>query len=209
MTGIYKIESKVHSDRIYIGSAVNIQSKKRTHLHHLLHKNHHNPKLQAHYNKYGVDDLIFTKIIECDKESLIAFEQFYIDSLNPWFNVCPKAGSNLGIKRSKQACINIGKAKIGSIPWNKGLKTGINIPTSFKKGSIPWNKGLKGFSKGRKMTQEQNKKNSLSKMRDKNPMYGKVSSQKGKKLTPHSEETKQKMRISHLKRWEERKLKTA
>src|ERR1700722_3209548 len=32
--------------------------------------------------------------------------------------------------------------KIGSIPWNKGRKTGLIPRTAFKKGVIPWNTGL-------------------------------------------------------------------
>jgi hypothetical protein len=33
--------------------------------------------------------------------------------------------------------------KKGSIPWNKGLKTGLVPKTAFKKGSLPWNTGKK------------------------------------------------------------------
>lgn len=40
----------------------------------------------------------------------------------------------------------MGKAgrKKGSIPWNKGLKTGLIPKTAWKKGKLPWNTGLKG-----------------------------------------------------------------
>ena len=34
--------------------------------------------------------------------------------------------------------------KKGSIPWNKGLKTGLIPKTAFKKGNLPWHTGTKG-----------------------------------------------------------------
>ena len=33
--------------------------------------------------------------------------------------------------------------KLGSIPWNKGIKTGIIPKSAFKKGCTPWIKGKK------------------------------------------------------------------
>ncbi len=71
-----------------------------------------------------------------------------------------------GIWKGKKFSIehrkNISKAKLGSIPWNKGKRTlqstiekirrkklgKRNSPkTEFKKGMTPWNKGLKGVMK--------------------------------------------------------------
>lgn len=36
-------------------------------------------------------------------------------------------------------------AKMGSIPWNKGLSINLNPETNFKKGHAPWNKGKPGY----------------------------------------------------------------
>jgi DNA mismatch endonuclease (patch repair protein) len=71
----------------------------------------------------------------------------------------------------------------GKSAWNKG-KTGLQSHTEetkklmreLKLGKIPWNKGKKGVQK---------------------------STRKGKKVKPHTEETKQKMRNSHKRRFEE------
>jgi hypothetical protein len=34
-------------------------------------------------------------IEECDRNKLLEKEQFYIDKINPWFNVCPIAGNTI------------------------------------------------------------------------------------------------------------------
>lgn len=68
-TGIYIIESKVHPDRSYVGSACNFNSRRNRHLGDLRKDIHNNVKLQAHYNKYGEADLMFSIIVRCDKAS--------------------------------------------------------------------------------------------------------------------------------------------
>jgi len=102
ISGIYQIQSKLKPKRIYIGSAVNIKERRITHKSLLKKNNHHNPKLQTHYNKYGESDLQFSILLGCDKEDLIKTEQYFMDFLKPWFNILPKAGNSLGIKRSNE-----------------------------------------------------------------------------------------------------------
>jgi group I intron endonuclease len=103
ISGIYQIQSKIKPERIYIGSAVDIGHRWNEHLRKLRNGKHINPKLQHHYNKYGKNDLIFSILIGCAKDDLITIEQFYIDSKKCWFNLCPKAGSSLGLKRSEES----------------------------------------------------------------------------------------------------------
>jgi len=69
ISGIYKIQSKIKPERIYIGSANNIGKRRTNHLHKLRYGIHHAIKLQNHYNKYGVNDLIFETIEECSVTS--------------------------------------------------------------------------------------------------------------------------------------------
>lgn len=123
ISGIYKIQSKTKPQRFYIGSAVNINRRWYEHLHDLRLNKHNNPKFQNHYNKYYESDLIFIIIEECLPELLIQKEQYYINELKPYFNICKIAGNTLGIhyKLSKEACKNIGNGHLGRIAWNKGL----------------------------------------------------------------------------------------
>jgi group I intron endonuclease len=61
-----------------------------------------NIKLQNTINKYNLQDFIFIVFEYCDREELIFREQFYIDSLNPEFNILKEAGSLLGFKHSEK-----------------------------------------------------------------------------------------------------------
>jgi group I intron endonuclease len=85
--GIYQIQSMICPDRIYIGSSTNIPARWYGHKHSLLKNDHHSLKLQEHYNKYGLDDLKFSVIMNCNIDEIEKLEQYYIDMLNPYFNI--------------------------------------------------------------------------------------------------------------------------
>lgn len=102
-SGIYRIQSKVKPEKIYIGSAVNFLNRWRLHKHKLSKNIHDSKKLQNHVNKYGIDDLSFEIVEQCNKEDLIRREQYYIDTLYPIFNSRQKAENNLGFKHSKKS----------------------------------------------------------------------------------------------------------
>jgi group I intron endonuclease len=110
ISGIYQIQSKIKPERIYIGSAININSRWNMHLFRLRKKEHHSIKLQNHYNKYRESDLQFSVLLGCDKGDLIKIEQYFIDSYNPWFNIAKKAGSALGIRRIYKKTPNCSRA---------------------------------------------------------------------------------------------------
>jgi len=129
--GVYIIKCTTN-DRYYVGSSVNIKSRWYVHLNELKKNIHHSSKLQRAFNKYGKESFVFEILEECEpiKEIILKREQFYIDSMSPFFNICKTAGSflgkkckestklklsisNTGKKRSKETCENIGKAKKG------------------------------------------------------------------------------------------------
>jgi group I intron endonuclease len=111
--GIYKIVSK-NTNRIYIGSSSNIVKRWNTHINNLLNNKHHSIKLQRHFNKYGIDDLLFSIIEECSIESLLNKEQYYLDNNYCYFNICKNARN----------CS-------GRIPWNKGMKMSKEFSTKM------------------------------------------------------------------------------
>jgi len=169
MSGIYKIESIIKPERVYIGSTINIFKRYNQHLYRLKRKIHINRKLQNHYNKYGMEDLKFYIILYgCDENELIIIEQLFLDSYKPWFNICKIAGSTLGIKASEESKQKMRKAQKGKVPWSKGKhlseshKQKISIKQLGKNNSMygiePWNKGKKGLQK---MTEEM--RNNISK----------------------------------------------
>jgi group I intron endonuclease len=100
--GIYQIESYINGKK-YIGSSINIYGRIfNEHLKCLKNGVHVNIILQRHYNKYGENDLWFDILQFCPKSDLLECEQYWIDKLNPEFNICKKAGSPLGIKRTEE-----------------------------------------------------------------------------------------------------------
>lgn len=94
--GIYCIESKC--GKIYIGSAVSLRTRFMTHRYMLKGNRHDNPKLQNYVNKHGIDTLTFKVLELCPKENLLEREQYFIDTLNPFFNVLRIAGSTYGLR---------------------------------------------------------------------------------------------------------------
>lgn len=144
ISGIYQIQSKMHPDRIYIGSAVGLYQRWWVHLCNLKANKHKNKKLQNHFNKYGEQDLQFIVLEECAKDFLIQREQYYIDTLNPWFNICKIAGSMLGFKFSDESKHIMSKIKIGKPSGRKGVKFSEDHKRNIGKakiGCIPWSKG--------------------------------------------------------------------
>lgn len=118
--GIYKIQSIVKPERYYIGSAINIAERYKTHIKALRSNLHHSSKLQNHYNKYGAEDLQFSILLECSKEKLLIEEQYFINTLTPYFNICRVAGSPLGLMRSKDTRRKLSEINKGCISGFKG-----------------------------------------------------------------------------------------
>ena len=170
MLGVYKIQSKIKPDRVYIGSAVDIKSRWRIHKHHLFKNKHHSKKLQRHFNKYGLDDLKFEVLVECDNDVLIKKEQCYVNIFQPYFNCSPTAGSQLGFKHSKSTrekcrCGRLGKtitewhkqqiskASKGHIVTDE-MKMKISIKNTGRKQSEELKKWRSDFFKGKKQSIE-------------------------------------------------------
>jgi group I intron endonuclease len=220
ISGIYKIQSIKKPNRCYIGSAVNITKRWGHHLQELRINKHGNKKLQNHFNKYGESDFQFSVLVGCDKVDLIKTEQYFIDSYKSWFNICPTAGSQLGVKRSEESCKRIGEAHKGRIPWNKGIKATEQAKQNQSKSHIGqkvWNKGkkniyseetllkLRASLKGRKVWNK-GKHYHFHNERDNSVYKGKIFSEETKlKLKiaqanrpPISAETREKMRINSM-----------
>lgn len=118
--GIYAIRSKIKPCRIYIGSAVNIEKRWNVHKCALGRGYHHSPKLQNHYNKYGIDDLVFEVILTCDYSVIYIMEQAFIDIYSPYFNICPRVNSSSGRPVSNETRKKMSEAKKGRSSWMKG-----------------------------------------------------------------------------------------
>lgn len=107
-SGIYFIRN-VLNHKIYVGSSVNLEKRKKRHFYDLKRNTHNNIHLQRAYNKIGEKYFIF-EIVELIEgvEELRAKEQLYIDSYkNKSYNIGTKScgGDNISLHPMKQDII--------------------------------------------------------------------------------------------------------
>ncbi len=131
-SGIYRITCTV-TGKFYIGSAINLRKRRRDHFFYLERNEHHNPKLQAAWNKYGPDAFTFEVLELVLPISLTAREQYWFNKLNPFgkrgFNLDRVAGSSLGrvvsqASREKSRATQLGRpsTRIGWHPTPEQLE---------------------------------------------------------------------------------------
>ena len=151
-SGIYIIKNTLNN-KVYIGSAVNIDKRFSVHKSRLNKNDHHSKHLQNSWNKYGSYNFTFQILeIVSDKNRLIEVEQSWIDIFksyesNNGYNICKIAGSVLGNKHSDESKLKMSEKKIGKDTWNKG-KTNIysdetKLKMSEKKIGTKWMVGKK------------------------------------------------------------------
>lgn len=104
--GIYCIENKKDKKR-YIGYSSNIESRWKHHLHFLSINKHDNSYIQNAWNKFGNKNFIFYVLEECDRESLIEREVFYIKEL----------------KTRRPDGYNLNNGGLGNTGWTPTLET--------------------------------------------------------------------------------------
>lgn len=116
MPGIYKIINTV-TNQIYVGSSMScIYQRYSYHKKDLRANKHHSAKLQNSWNKYGEKCFDFQIIEECS--NVLQREQYYIDTLNPFFNICKVAGNCSGRKFSDET-----RLKMSIIAKKRGLNS--------------------------------------------------------------------------------------
>jgi group I intron endonuclease len=86
VSGIYKITNKKNG-KIYVGSSLNIYKRWWYHAERLNNNTHTNPHLQASWNKYGGNNFCFSIIEIVNADNLLEREQYWIDVLQPQYNM--------------------------------------------------------------------------------------------------------------------------
>lgn len=164
-TGIYSITNTI-TNKIYVGSALNIDLRWKEHLNDLRKNKHHSIKLQRAFVKYGESNFIFDIIMLCDKSELIVNEQTFIDKLESYkkgYNACPIAGSRLGSKQSEETKNKISSKLQGRPSPNKGNTASAETRQKLSKAR-----------KDKKLSDTHVENIRQSKMGSKNPFYGKT-----------------------------------
>jgi len=116
----------------YVGSAVNLTKRLSNYLSSYFLKKEllrNKSIISSSLLKYGYSNFTLDVLEYCEPDKLIIREQYYIDNLNPEYNILKIAGSRLGSKHSPEtllkyknrklspeALANLKKSKIGVAP---------------------------------------------------------------------------------------------
>ena len=115
--GIYKI-TNIQNNKIYIGSAVNIINRFKTHKRLLKNKKHFNTHLQSSYNTYGAEKFKYEIIEITESVKMLDRELYWIkllESNNPEYGYNKRiiVNSNLGIKLSEETKKKLSESHLG------------------------------------------------------------------------------------------------
>lgn len=188
-TGIYKIKN-ITNNKIYIGSAINIEIRWKEHINDLKGNKHHSIKLQRAYNKYGKDNFVFEIVELCAVDMLLIKEQEYINTYKSYidgYNCSPTAGSRLGSIQTIETKNKISNKLKGRVSPRKGV-----IVSDETKNKMSKSHNGKILS----TTHINNIRN--SKMGDKNPFFGKKIKEEHKQYKKINQFTKDNI---FIKQW--------
>lgn len=91
--GIYMLINLVNGKR-YIGSSINVAQRLWEHRSTLRHNKHSNAHLQKAWNKYGEGAFEYQILEKCQEDDRFEREQFYVNTLNPEYNICKDVVQN-------------------------------------------------------------------------------------------------------------------
>jgi len=160
-SGVYQIINLINN-KIYIGSAIDFESRFKRHKNSLQKGKHHSILLQRAWNKYGGENFEFKPFLYCSKESKYEVEQFCMDTLKPEYNISKIArGVDVNSKPISQYSLNgefirdwISSEEAGRNLGLKGKTIG-NCLLGYGKtaGGYKWgykDKGVSIFEKGKR-----------------------------------------------------------
>lgn len=196
-SGIYKIQNKING-KCYVGSAVDFKGRFASHKSFLRKNIHPNKKLQHSWNFHGPDAFLFLIVENVPKEDLIQREQFWIDSTNvvvEGYNICPNAGSTLGVIPSRESIEKSRAKNIGrknTLEAKKRMseaRRGVSVSQATRDKISATLRGRPSLNIGRKHTDETRKKISLAatgRKASEETIQKMSASRKGRKQSPET-----------------------
>lgn len=159
-SGVYLIFSLLDPTKNYIGSAKDILFRINRHKYEILKLKHNNKKMQNYFIKYGINDMHYSILFECDISELTLHEQKYLDIYNPYFNILKKAYSLYGYKHTIESKQKIKQKNTGRKMTKEQIEKGVMSRIGQK------------TSKGTKRTIEQRKH--ISTIKKKKVIYNNI-----------------------------------
>lgn len=116
-SGIYAIENKLNK-KLYIGSSINVRTRKNNHFTDLRNKRHSSSHLQNAFNKYGEGTFIFKVLEYVDIEELEVAEEKWISKLQAHnrsygYNSRISVTNNRGLRHSEETKKKISENRKG------------------------------------------------------------------------------------------------
>jgi group I intron endonuclease len=193
--GIYTIRFD-GTERFYVGKAINFTKRWHCHLSLLRSGKHHNPYLQAIFNKHGEASArlqVEERIKLADERTMR--EQSWLDA--------HKSGGLLLNMEFVSTLVHTGKRGVRGEPWNKGLSS----PTKGIPRSAEVRQAISAATKGKKRTPEQRARISEAKRGQPAHNRGAPASEAARlrmseaaKGRTHSPETRARMSAAHQAR---------
>jgi group I intron endonuclease len=110
--GVYALICRV-TNKNYVGGSVNLAHRLLDYMQPAyLAKQANRPIVRA-IVKYGVVNFAFIVLETCNPSETLTREQYWLDLLNPDYNLCRKAGSTLGVPLSVEAKAKLSTAHLG------------------------------------------------------------------------------------------------
>lgn len=113
-SGIYKWENKI-SGEFYIGSAVDLKKRMSEYYResYITHPSRGKSIICFALVKYGYSNFSLSILEYCDRTEVISREQYYLDLLNPSYNILKYAYSSEGYKHTLEAIQKMSLTKKG------------------------------------------------------------------------------------------------
>lgn len=99
--GIYEFFNLENGKR-YVGSSKDIYNRLHEHYYNLKSNKAHNKHFQAAWNKYGEESFLYNVLEFCNEDVRFEREQYYIDFIQPEYNLTNNVIANTGHKVSKE-----------------------------------------------------------------------------------------------------------
>jgi group I intron endonuclease len=119
--GVYALISKV-TQKFYIGSSVYLGCRILDYMQPAYLTRRANSPVTRAIIKYGLNNFCFIVIETCELKDVLKREQYWLDFLQPEYNLSPTAGSTLGVALSEETKAKLSEALTGKVIYKGTIR---------------------------------------------------------------------------------------